>query len=116
MEIFGFLDTNVLPFFLVVNAFGILYKKWTPRFNWLSKLKDCIPIPVVVTLLSVILCGVVGLLTGLAEGTEFVALEVFRYVVGNGLSLAFISIAIYDTFHSVEKTVKGFKEEKKDED
>ena len=115
MNIFGFLASPVLPFFLVVTAFGILYKGWTPKHGWAVKIKDCIPIPVVITALSLILCGIVGYLTGVAEGQEFIALELFRYIVGNGISLSFISIAIYDTAHGAIKGVRKATE-KKEED
>ena len=112
MTIFGFLDSNVLPFFLVVNAFGILYKGWIPKHEWARKIKECIPIPVVVTLLSVILCGIVGFLTGMAEGAEYIPLEVFKYVVGNGISLALISMAVYDTAYSIKKIANTRHSEK----
>lgn len=112
MDVFGLIDRNCLPFFLVVNAFGIAYKEWMPKHRWVQNLKDTVPIPVVVTIVSVLLCSLVGFLAGIAEGVEWIPFELYKYGFGNGLAIAFLAIAVYDTGKGFKKSFSKGKEVK----
>ena len=111
MDLTKFIDPVALPFTIVTIAFGVMYKGWKPKHEWATRIKDCIPIPVVLATSSIVLCLIIGYLVGVAEGEQWIPFELFRYGVGNGISIAFIAIFLYDTIHGIEKYYK--KEKKK---
>lgn len=106
MDILNAFDLRLIPWVFVLNIFGYWLKKITlPK--WVP------PTPLLLMLLSFIICTSFGWAHTDVEGAKAVYVSIIEYGIGNGAIVAMIAIFGYDSVHAFTKR-RGFtpKEEK----